>query len=138
MKDVNKPLREALFPALQATGEHVYYLQAPDEVTGNYIVFNSLSGSPVQQKTGSAVTVNVQITIFSEGGKYNSGEAVDTIAAKIYENVYPDPSFKLPMQTGFTMTSIDLVSDNVNSWRLKHQLVAIDRTITFQFRISIQ
>lgn len=137
MKDVNKPLREAIFPALQATGVKPYYMQAPDGLEVDYIVFNSLSGSPVNLFSGSSVTVNVSITIFTKVKQYNSGDSADIIAGKIYEHLYPIPSFKLSMPSGFDMISTVLVSDNTNNWTLKNQVVEIDRTIVLQYKIFI-
>lgn len=138
MKDVNKPLRETIFPALQATGVSPYYMQAPDGLEENYIVFSSLSSSPIAMKSGSTVTVNTQITIFTKVKQYNSGDEVDIIAGKIYLHIYPHSTFVLDMPTGFQMVSTDFVSDTVNNWTIKNQLVEIDRTIVFQHKIYIQ
>lgn len=138
MKDVNTPLRKAYHTALTLTGVKDYYMQAPDGLKGSYIVFSSLSGSPVKTNSGSTVTVNIQVTIFTEGTQYNSGDDADTIAGKVYERVFPTPTHKLTLATGFQMVSTELVNDNTNTWRLKNQVVAIDRTITFQHKIFIQ
>jgi hypothetical protein len=138
MKDVNKPLREAYFTALQKTGYKAFYMQAPNNLTGNYIIFNSLNSSEVAQKSNSSVNVSVAITLYTETLQYNSGEAIDEMADKIYKYFYPHPAFTLPLSAGFHMVGTDLVSDNTNPWRLKQQLITIDRVIIFRHNIFIQ
>lgn len=138
MKDIVSPLRKALLPALEATGESVYYQQADNDQTGSYIVFKVGTVTETNTLNGTLCDVPVDVTIYTEGQQYNSGDAADIIAAKVYLQLYPTKTHVLSMQTGFKMNATYLVNDVVNPWRVKNQVVAVDRVITFRYSISVQ
>ncbi len=139
MRDVNKYLRRAYNTALNGViSVPVYYDQAPNNTTGNYVIFRPVSNSDISTKSSSDVSASMQVVIYTESEDYNDGNACDDITSEVLQAIYPNSQAKLTLTGNLHNSSTELVSDNADNLRVNTTLSLKDRTLVFRHKILIK
>lgn len=136
MKDVNKQLRIALLPLLDAIAP-TYYMQVPDsDNEPEYIVITSIQNANESTAYKNDIRVNMQLTISSYSPKYNDGLMLDQISDSILQTIvtgnvtYPNNDAQI--------YEVRLINDNVGGISVQQERTVLERTMAFQFRIFIR
>lgn len=137
MRDVKEPLRKAYFTALAGANVPVYYQQAEDGITGNYIIFKPTTAIPVSMKSGESLTVQMEVKVTTENMQYNDGTDADRISGDVLLNILPTRHSNLSLGNNLKMTDSNLVSDTTEDWSLRDKFSIIERTLIFSHTIYI-
>jgi hypothetical protein len=134
MIDLNLSLRKAYFDALSSITPSVpifYYAAPPNKKFDQYIVYRSITNKDESTKTSSDTRTFIIVEIYSRNMSVNSGAAVDDIAGKVLEAVYPDRHTHLAIDGGQIVTT-EMTFDLVNPYLVISGEVYLSRFMTFK------
>lgn len=137
MKDVNSTLRKKLFEMLSAiSGTPVYYKYLPSTVSSNaYILITTLTNSDSSTMHSADTDTTIQIGIYTKDSSAESGVTADTIAAGVYELIYPYPGSRIDLGSEFQNCSLRLINDVSPDAIQTKESIFINRFITFRLKI---
>ena len=137
MTDVNTPLEKAYYAALKDLTTYVYNGQLPDNISPDeYIIFRSITSNDQSTKNSSDTLTSVTIEIHTVKDKINQTVEGNSLAAKVFQAIYPNPQFNLTLD-GIKMINTKLSNDRTDEYRMSNQKCFISRYITFEHLIFI-
>jgi len=134
MIDLNYSLRKAYFDALSGISPSVpifYYAAPPNKKLDQYIVYRSITNKDESTKTTSDTRTFIIVEIYSRNLAVNSGAAVDDIANKVLQAIYPDRNTHLTIDGGQIVTT-EMTFDLVNPYLVISGEVYLSRFLTFK------
>lgn len=141
MRDINTAILKAYYNALtgityNATPIPVYSGILPDNINpNNYVIFGEVSNNDLSTKSSADTNTLMRVNIHTYSEKYNSPIIANSIAGQVFDRVYQNSQFNLPIDDNFQIYSTELVSDSTNVLTLDAGRAYIDRIIIFRHRI---
>lgn len=138
MKDANAILRQRLFELLSLIPDTpVYSKYLPSAIDSNaYILITTINSNDSSNMYSANTDTTVQIGIYTKDTLAAGGVMADTIAAGVYENIYPYPGSRIDLSPDFQNCSLRLVNDISPDAIQTQTNILINRFITFRLNIS--
>ena len=134
MIDLNASLRKAYFDALSSIDPPVpvyYFAAPPNKKLDQYIVYRSITNKDESTKSSTDTRTFIIVEIYSRNLATNSGAAVDDIAGKVLDVLYPDRHTHLTIDGGQIVTT-EMTFDLVNPYTVISGEVYLSRFMTFK------
>jgi hypothetical protein len=137
MRDINYDLRKTYFSELsgityEGNSVSVYYNRIPDNYsTDLVIVFSGIQNSDLSTKNSDDTDTTINVSVITDGIKYNSGAACDYIAGQVLERIV---NKKLDMGNNQMVTST-LQSDISQDFTIDGSIERVERILTIRHQI---
>ena len=137
MRDINYDLRKAYFSELsgityEGNSVAVYYNRIPDTYsTDLVIVFSGIQNSDLSTKNSDDTDTTINVSVITDGIKYNSGAACDYIAGQVMERIV---NKSLDMGNNQMVTST-LNNDITQDFTIDGSIERVERILTFRHMI---
>lgn len=137
MRDINYDLRKTYFSELsgityEGNSVSVYYNRIPDNYsTDLVIVFSGIQNSDLSTKNSDDTDTTINVSVITDGIKYNSGAACDYIAGQVLERIV---NKKLDMGNNQMVTST-LNNDISQDFTIDGSIERVERILTIRHQI---
>jgi len=137
MRDINYDLRKAYFSELsgityEGNSVSVYYNRIPDNAsTDLVIVFSGIQNSDLSTKNSDDTDTTINVSVITDGIKYNSGTACDYIAGQVMERIV---NKSLDMGNNQMVTST-LNNDISQDFTIDGSIERVERILTIRHQI---
>jgi hypothetical protein len=137
MRDINYDLRKAYFSELsgityEGNSVAVYYNRIPDTYsTDLVIVFSGIQNSDLSTKNSDDTDTTINVSVITDGIKYNSGAACDYIAGQVMERIV---NKSLDMGNNQMVTST-LNNDISQDFTIDGSIERVERILTIRHQI---
>lgn len=137
MKDVNAAIQTKLFLLLNPVLDVPVYKQyiVARARADCYVLISTINNNDTSTMQSADTDTLVTIGIYTKDSQANPGALVNSIAATIYQTIYPTPNSFIDLWPYFQQCGIRLVNDICPEPIITPDAVYINRFLTFRLNV---